>query len=122
MLRRSFLGVLTALSGGRLSAQAPAHPRLFFDAKSIELLRQRIGTTHAAQWQAVRRDADSYLRSGPPGYTAPTGPNDEQLWQREVGNKLPFLAISYLLVPEMTPYLDAAVKWSLASCSYPLWG
>jgi hypothetical protein len=122
MLRRSFLGSLATLSAGKLRAEAPAHPRLFFDAKRLELLRQRIGTTHAALWQAVRRAADSFLRSGPPAYTPLTGPDDQQLWQREVGNKLPFLAISYLLTPEMTPYLDAAVKWSLACCSYPQWG
>jgi hypothetical protein len=47
MLRRSFLGTLVALSAGRLNAQTAAHPRLFFDANRLELLRQQIDTTHA---------------------------------------------------------------------------
>src|SRR5436305_13630029 len=112
MLRRSFLGTLAAFSASGLSAQTPAHPRLFLDAKRLELLRQQIGTTHAALWKTIRQNADSYVHSGPPRYTEPTSANDEQLWQREVGNKLPFLAISYLLELD-SDYLDAAGKWSL---------
>ena len=121
MLRRSFLGTLAALSAGRLNAQTAAHPRLFFDANRLELLRQQIDTSHGVQWKAVRTLADSYVRSGPPRYIEPASANDEQLWQREVGNKLPFLAISYLLAQNPV-YLEAAANWSLASCAYPHWG
>jgi hypothetical protein len=121
MLRRSFLASLAAAPAGRPSAQTAAHPRLFFDADRLERLRQEIEGTHANIWRLVRQQADSFARGGPPAYSQPASPNDEQLWQREVGNKLPFLAIAFVL-SQNPSYLDAATRWSLASCAYPHWG
>jgi heparinase II/III-like protein/uncharacterized protein DUF4962 len=121
MLRRWFLASLAAAPAGTLRAQAPAHPRLFLDAKRVERLREEIQSSHAALWKSVRQLADSYAARTPPEYSDGPDPNDEQLWQREVGNKLPFLAMAHLLTRN-PGYLEAAARWSLASCAYPHWG
>jgi hypothetical protein len=62
----------------------------------------------------VRRGAPAYiLRESSSG--------DEQLWQRNVGNTMPLLAMAYVLTGEKK-YLDGARQWALASCSYKTWG
>jgi hypothetical protein len=121
MDRRTLLTSLMTAPAWRLTAQDAARPRLLLDARRLERLRSEIRTTHAAVWEGVRRDADSWVRRDPPAYAAPADPNDEQLWQREVGNKLPLFAMAHLLTGEAR-YLDAAVRWSLACCAYPHWG
>jgi hypothetical protein len=105
----------------RMDAQTVGHPRLFLDAQQAARLRELIGTTHAELWKAVRQQADTFAAQKPAAYRDDADPNDEQLWQREVGNTLPFLGIAHLLTGE-TRYLDSATRWSLASCSYPTWG
>jgi hypothetical protein len=105
-----------------LHARRGIHPRLFLDTARVEQLRQAIQNTHADVWQEVRALADRAVRSGPPPYQEHDRySGDEQLWQREVGNTMPTLAIAYLLTKEVK-YLDAARAWALASCSYPTWG
>src|ERR1700688_4137269 len=97
MDRRMLLTSLLTAPAWRLTAQDAPRQRLFLDAQRLERLRTEIRTTHAGVWESVRRDADSWVRRAPPAYAAPADPNDEQLWQREVGNKLPFFAIAHLL-------------------------
>jgi hypothetical protein len=46
---------------------------------------------------------------------------DEQLWQPDVGNTLPLLAMAWVLSGDQQ-HLDAARQWSLASCGYQTWG
>jgi hypothetical protein len=104
----------------RLSAQN-VRPHLFLDRAALERLRNAIHSTHSALWETVQRDADSYVHRDPPGYKETSDANDEQLWQREAGNRLPFFAIAHLLTGE-DRYLNAAVRWSLACCGYPHWG
>jgi len=116
--------LLSAAAGNRLGAQGldgwhGVRPRLFLTAERLAALRDAIQTTHAAQWAIVRRWADSFVKQGPPAYQETS--DTEQLWQREVGNKQPFMAIAYLLSGERA-YRDAAARWALASCSYPTWG
>ena len=73
-------------------------------------------------WNKVRAQADRAVRRGPPSYVKNDGHSgDEQLWQREVGNTLPLLAMAYVLSGERV-YLEATRRWSLASCGYPTWG
>ncbi len=112
---------LAAAPSWSMNAQAAVHPRLFLDVRQAAKLREAIGTTHAELWKAVRQQADRFAAQKPTTYRDDPAPNDEQLWQREVGNTLPFLAIAHLLTGEKR-YLDAATQWSLASCSYPTWG
>lgn len=98
------------------------HPRLYLDAVRIAELRQAIQTTHAPMWKELRQVADGAVKRGPPAYRGQdnTG-NDEQLWQRGVGNTLPVLAMAWVLSGDRQ-YLDAARQWALASCGYKTWG
>jgi uncharacterized protein DUF4962/heparinase II/III-like protein/carbohydrate binding protein with CBM4/9 domain len=97
------------------------HPRLYLNPRRVAELREAIKSTHENTWREVRAYADEAVRTGPPPYRKPTGPNDEQLWQGDVGNAMPVLAAAYLLSGEER-YLTAARAWALASCSYPTWG
>ncbi|MCF7974126.1 MAG: DUF4962 domain-containing protein [Phycisphaerae bacterium] len=98
------------------------HPRLYLDAARVAELRQAIQTTHAPMWQELRVLADRAVRRGAPAYRERDNTSgDEQLWQRDVGNTLPVLAMAWVLSGD-TQYLDAARQWALASCAYPTWG
>jgi hypothetical protein len=121
MQRRSFLAALAAAPVTTLTAQVPGHPRLFLNAARTEKLRQAITTTHAALWKSVREQADQFASQKPPAFLPEANAGDEQLWQRDVGNKQPFLALAYVLTGE-DRYLSAAAAWALASCGYATWG
>ena len=98
------------------------HPHLFINAQKLDALRVAIKTTHAALWSNLLATADAAVRHGTPKYRASDdGSGDEQLWQRDVGNAMPTLAMAWKLSGKRT-YLDAARAWALASCSYPTWG
>jgi len=98
------------------------HPRLYLDATRINALRAAIHTTIAALWQQLRSQADRAVQDGPPPYREHDNySGDEQLWQREVGNAMPVLAMAWVLSGERQ-YLDAARQWAVASCGYPTWG
>ncbi|MEI7809290.1 MAG: DUF4962 domain-containing protein, partial [Verrucomicrobiota bacterium] len=97
-------------------------PRLFINAQKLDVLRGAINTTHAMLWSNLLATADAAVRHGTPKYRAgDDGSGDEQLWQREVGNAMPTLAMAWKLSGKRS-YLDAARAWALASCSYPTWG
>ena len=73
-------------------------------------------------WKTVRERADRAVKQGPPAYRERDNDSgDEQLWQREVGNVMPVLAMAWVLSGERQ-YPDAARQWALASCGYPTWG
>ena len=113
---------LAPAEAARLDAFRGIHPQLFLDAAKRDALRAVITNTHAALWTDLRAHADSLVRHGPPKYrTDDEGSGDEQLWQREVGNAMPSLAMAWALSGERR-YLDAARAWALASCGYPTWG
>jgi len=120
---------LTVLSRYDLDSLPPAlvkvrgtHPRLYLDASRVAALREAIRTTHAGLWAKVRVLADRAAERGAPAYRQDDGRSgDEQLWQREVGNTMPHLALAWVLTGERR-YLDAAKQCALASCAYPTWG
>jgi len=98
------------------------HPRLYLDASRVAQLRQAIQSTHAPLWKELRAQADRLARRGPPAYREnDSSSGDEQLYQREVGNAMPVLAMAWLLSRDRL-YLDSARQWALASCQYKTWG
>lgn len=98
------------------------HPRLYLDAERIAELRAAVTGTHAPLWQELRDLADRAVRRGPPAYREDdNGSGSEQLWQREVGNAMPLLAMAYVICGDRK-YLEAARAWALASCGYASWG
>lgn len=79
-------------------------------------------------YQTLLRMAAKGLRQGPPDYdemTTKTGGvkrlDVQQLWQRDVGDMIPHLAMAYLLSGN-TRYLNGAKEWMFASLNYPTWG
>ena len=98
------------------------HPRLYLNAAEIEQLQEAIETTHAPLWSELRELADRASRRGPPAYREDDGHSgDEQLWQREVGNAMPAMALAWVITGERK-YLEGARDWALASCGYKTWG
>lgn len=98
------------------------HPRLYLAVARIAELREAIQTTHNPMWTELRKLADRAVKRGPPAYRANDNySGDEQLWQRDVGNTLPVLAMTWVLSGDKK-YLDAARQWALASCGYKTWG
>lgn len=120
---------LTAVEACRL-APLPAslermrgvHPRLYLTSDRAKALREAVRGSHAAIWSEVRERADRAVKAGPPAYVEHDRySGDEQLWQREVGNTLPLLALAYVVTGQ-GEYLASARDWSLASCRYKTWG
>lgn len=104
----------------KLHSWKDIHPRLFLNPQILAKLHDSIASSHAGVWSRVQRYADTFLRQGPPAYQE-SASDAEQLWQREVGNKQPFLAMAFLLTGDER-YRTGAQQWALASCSYPRWG
>jgi len=98
------------------------HPRLYLNAARIGELRSAVTDTHAALWRELRELADKLVKRRPPVYRDDDGwSGEEQLWQREVGNAMPVMAMAYLISSERK-YLEGAQAWALASCGYKTWG
>lgn len=129
-----------ALSGERVLCEARlsgpitkqlkgVHPRIYLTAEKIERLRRDTRTD--ARWSGALaelfRIADRGVKDGPPDYEAAERRNrgsdeqDEQLWQRDVGNMIPHLALAFLL-SDNRKYLDECRKWIFAALSYKTWG
>lgn len=105
-----------------LAAQRGRHPRLYLTAERLAALRQACGGTHRELAERLLARADELTARPPPEYREDDGwSGDEQLWQREVGNTMPYLALAWLISGE-AKYLDAAAAWAVASCEYPTWG
>ena len=111
-------------------AAAPGHPRLFIRQADVERLRHVILTSHRAKWEKLKAAVDAGLNDEPPEYKPPevggdsTRPgtlNDEMLWQRVYGYKLPGMALVALLDSD-PKYLALVRKWALKPGTYPLWG
>jgi len=115
-------GTLLLVAATEPPAHRGVHPRLFLTSQRRDELRVAIKTTHATLWSDVKSHADALARHGPPKYRADDdGSGDEQLWQRDVGNAMPSLAMVWMLSGDRR-YLDSVRAWALASCSYPTWG
>lgn len=97
------------------------HPRLYMTKKSLVELRAKMTSEpYIALLEKLKAIANKAVNSGPPAYRAGR-PNDEQLWQREVGNAIPELAMAYCMTGN-PKYLKGARDYMLASASYPTWG
>jgi hypothetical protein len=108
--------------------QAAGRPRLFFQAKELAQLREAIKTTHREEWEELKAAVDRVVDEDPPENrpigedpTRPGTPNDEMLWQRVFGYRIPALALVALLDSD-PKYFAAARKWALKPGEYPLWG
>jgi len=107
---------------GQLEEVRGVHPRIYLDSDRIKELREAVKSTHASLWDEIRAQADRSVKRKPPAYIEDDGHSgSEQLWQRSVGNTMPFLAMAYVITGDQQ-YLDSAREWALASCGYKTWG
>ena len=98
------------------------HPRIFLNDRRIAELREAIKTTHAPLWKKILAQANTIAAKAPSPYlTEKEWSNIEQLWQRPVGDNMPFLALAWVMTGDRK-YLNAALTWALAACGYKTWG
>ena len=109
---------------------AAGRPRLFFQADGLVELKKAIQTTHREKWERLKEAVDAALDEEPPEYRPPrlggdpTRPgtlNDEMLWQRQFGYRVPGMALVALLDAD-PKYFELVRKWALKPAEYPLWG
>jgi hypothetical protein len=107
---------------------AAGRPRLFFQEQGLAQLKEAIRTTHREKWERLKAAVEAVLEEDPPEYQGikgdPTRPgtlNDEMLYQRNYGYRVPALALVALLDPD-PKYFAAARKWAMKPGEYPLWG
>ncbi len=100
-----------------------AHPRIYLTADRLTALKAQLTKEpHTTLLKQLKQVADGLVEDGPPAYRADDKwSGEEQLYQREVGNAIPNLALTYLLTGERK-YLESARSWMLASAGYPTWG
>jgi hypothetical protein len=104
-----------------LARLSHTHPRLYLTQTRLVALRSKLGQEpYAGLLARLRYSADRLVAKGPPAFREHDS-DEEQLWQRGVGNALPTLALVYLLTEDKR-YLAATQAWMLASAGYPTWG
>jgi len=122
----------TTVTADQLTARvvAAGRPRLFFQEDGLEQLKTAIQTTHREKWEKLKAAVEESLDEGPPDYrpprvggdpTRPGTPNDEMLWLRQFGYKLPGMALVALLDDD-PKYFEHVRKWALKPAEYPVWG
>jgi hypothetical protein len=130
----SCVAVPNSSEGGIVPAELEAkvaqakRPRLLLRADSLAKLQREITTTKRAEWEQLKAAVDRSLGENPPENrpiegdpTRPGTPNDEMLWQRVFGYRIPGLALVALLDGD-PKYLEAVRKWAMKPGEYPLWG
>ena len=114
-------------SGAAFAQEAPLqwshaqHPRLYLNPAKIADLKKNLRTTYKDMWPGVQKQADAIAATHPPQYTEVDPGGDALWWEMDVGSKLPFIALAYVVTGEKK-YFDATKEWTLASCAYPHWG
>lgn len=97
------------------------HPRMHLTAQSMSLLKAKMDQTpYKEMLEKLLVIADKLVLSGPPPFREGRE-KDEQLWQRQVGNAIPELAMAYCMTG-VKKYLHSARDYMLTSASYLTWG
>jgi peptidoglycan hydrolase-like protein with peptidoglycan-binding domain len=97
---------------------------MYLDPAKITFLKAKIVANeepYKAHWLAIKASADASLLVTPPAPTDPivTDPDQEGPF-RFIGNRLPALALAYLITDDIT-YLNGAKVWMDALVSYDHW-
>jgi hypothetical protein len=99
-----------------------AHPRLYLKGEKIAFLKDKISNgiePYSSYWDTIKYKADEYAQEEP--YPADDPRVISPFGEREIGDRLPYLAMAYLL-SEDPKYLDNAKAWMDAIANYPAWG
>ncbi len=114
---------LSASVEGRTRAvDIGAHPRLYLNDEKIVFLKDKINNgvePYRSYWNTIKYKADEYAKE------APYPPDDPRVispfGEREIGDRLPYLAMAYLISDD-PKYLDNAKAWMDAIANYSTWG
>jgi hypothetical protein len=96
----------------------PEHPRLFFNASDLPLLREKVATTHAEIWQPVVDYVDTELGTSPLSEAPPDG---GLATYRNAGNMLIPLAF-VCRIYDQDDYCSLAKSYLLAYADWERWG
>lgn len=99
------------------------HPRLYLTEEKLQDLKNKIKIEpYKTMFLIEESIADRGVKTGPAKYIInDTGMPNEQLYQRNVGDMIPHLAIVYLLTKD-EKYLKSAVDYMYTSADYKTWG
>jgi hypothetical protein len=103
--------------------QKNIHPHLYLTSEKLQDLKNKIKEEpFKSMFLKEKSIADSGLKKGPAKYiTNDNGMPGEQLYQRDVGDMIPNLALVYLLTDD-EKYLKSAIDYMNTSAEYPTWG
>jgi hypothetical protein len=115
-------GLGTTIVGTTKAVAIRDHPRMYLSDEKIAFLKDRITNEvepYRTYWHKVKYIADQYAEEAPyppddPKVTSPFG-------SREIGDRLPYFAMAYLLSGDVK-YLESARSWMDAIVTYPTWG
>ena len=101
-----------------------AHPRMYLNPEKIDFLKAKITANeepYTSHWLAIKASADASLLVTPPAPTDAivTDPSQQAAF-RTIGNRLPALALSYLITDDDT-YFNGTKVWMDALVSYDHW-
>ncbi len=107
----------------KLFAKIPNdHPKLFFREQDFVKYKKELTSSYAYEWKILKLAADRAVSNGAPLYKDKEDwSGKEQLWQRDVGNNMPILALAYKFTGDKD-YLNTLAALAKASCEYPTWG
>jgi hypothetical protein len=116
--------ILWSFAANSQTAKQPwykVHPRVMMSPAKLQAIKKDRSTSPVLDslCRYEIKEADHILTLTPPAYKQTT--DEEQLWQREVGNYMPILAMAYKLTGELK-YLEASIAWAKAAFTYPTWG
>ena len=105
-------------AGGHLTRGE--HPRLLLSPARIAELRLQAGNSWDLRslFNTTRATADLYQK-GPPTYAKGLALKDP-MWQRDVGDAMPYIALIYAFSADKSR-LEAATKWAVEAAKYPTW-
>lgn len=101
-----------------VSVDVSTHPRLYLADDRLSTLKKMLHThPYDVYWGQVRKLADQYTAEALPPSTKRWNDNDIRM----LGDKLPYLALAYLLT-DQNRYLDAILRWAKYIIALPSWG
>ena len=103
-----------------LASWKGVRPRLMIDAKKLANIKSYLNTTYSAIFKRVANQTSIIRGTTIPSYSV-MGTTDDQLWQRDVGDSMSYLAFAYLITGDDSYRIDC-LKWVQASLNYPTWG
>jgi hypothetical protein len=109
------------LRTGFAQTQLANGPRIFLTPARLEQAKIWKDGPLALAWKRMHARCDKFSKGHVVAYKGPESPTDELLYQRDVGNSLPTLAMGYLMSGN-SDYKNFAFEQARVAAAYPDWG